>query len=144
MAYMLPLRYIRVGPDVSICATKIICMMSTKCYQARQTLKAQRESRTLINACGKMKAKTAIFMDNGVVISSPLTVQRLQTAIEKSNAKDQNFTPGGSKRLKVYDIMDPQPDSSQSQVQQMEVIDYEEEQDEEEIESDEASSAEQI
>lgn len=111
MAYMLPLRYIRVGPDVSICATKIAVMMSTKCYQARQTLKVERENKTLINACGKLKAKTAIFLDNGTVVSSPLTIARLQTAIDKANSKaTDSASPKYQRGLKVYDIADPQPD----------------------------------
>lgn len=62
-------------------------MMSTQSFQARQTIKKQKRAGTLINACGKSAAKTAIFLDNGTVISSPLTVTRLLTAIEKHTAR---------------------------------------------------------
>lgn len=62
--------------------------MSTDSYQARQTLKAEKKAGTLINAAGRAKTLSAIYLDNGTVVSSPLTVQRLLTAIDKANAKE--------------------------------------------------------
>jgi hypothetical protein len=83
--------------------------MSTEIYQARQTIAAERKAGTLINAAGNEKAKTAIFLDNGSVVASPLKVSRIMTLIERSNEKAQTRM---SKRLRVYDVVDPEPDEN--------------------------------
>lgn len=108
MGYMLPLRFIKVSskPTVSICATRIVAMMSTDIYQARRTIHDEKKAGSLINACGNTAAKTAILLDNGVVVSSPLSISVLMNAIEKSNAK---AAAKSSKRLKVYDVYDEDP-----------------------------------
>ena len=114
MAYLIPLRFIKVSNkrndakqfDVAICATRVVALMSTEIYQARRTLRDEKKSGTLINACGTQAAKTAIFMDNGSVVASPLSVKVLLHAIEKSNAK---AVPGQTVRLKVYDVEDENP-----------------------------------
>lgn len=118
MGYMLPLRFIRVSQkrsdngqfDVAICATRIVAMMSTETFQARRTIKEEKKSGTLINAAGREAVKTAIFLDNGSVVASPLTVNRLLTAIEKSNLKEPDISRSDKqKRIKVYDISDEEP-----------------------------------
>lgn len=114
MGYMLPLRFIKVSNkrsdkkqyDVAICATRIVALMSTELYQARRTLADEKKAKTLINACGTQAAKTAIFLDNGSVVSSPLTIPVLLNAIEKSNSKAK---AKDSVRLKVYDVFDEDP-----------------------------------
>lgn len=109
--YQLPLRFIKVSEDVSICATRIVAMMSTNCHQARRTIKDEKQAGTLINAAGRGKANTAIFLDNGSVIASPLTIPRLLSAIEKSNYKRVNPNKFvRSSRLRVYDMDDEEPD----------------------------------
>ena len=85
--------------------------MSTNAYQARRTIKDEKQAGTLINAAGRAKANTAIFLDNGSVIASPLTVQRILSAIEKSNHKQVNpkkFKPPA--RMRVYEMDDEEPD----------------------------------
>ena len=85
MGYIVPLRFIRVSNkrsdnrqfDSCICATRIVAIMSTEIYQARKTIADERKNGTLINCCGSTKAKSAIFLDNGSVVSSPLSVKRL-------------------------------------------------------------------
>lgn len=108
MGYMLPLRFIRVSqkPAVSICATRIVAMMSTDIYQARRTIHDQKQSGTLINACGKGAAKTAIFLDNGSVVASPLSITVINSSIERSNMK---ASAKNNARLKVYDVYDEEP-----------------------------------
>ena len=67
MGYTVPLRFIRISSkrsdnrqfDVSICATRIIAIMSTEIYQARKVVSDERKNGTLINACGLSKAKSA-------------------------------------------------------------------------------------
>lgn len=109
MGYMLPLRFIKVSQkndgngqcDVAICATRIVAIMSTDAYQARRTIKDEKKAGTLINAAGKNAVKSAIFLDNGSVVASPLTVTRLMTAIEKSN-----FRKSRPKRRSVQETDD--------------------------------------
>lgn len=101
--YQVPLKFIRVSEDASICATRIVAMMSTESLQARRALKDERRAGTLVNAAGREQAKTAIFLDNGTVVASPLSIRRLMTAIDKANAK----SPGQlveKMHLKVYDV----------------------------------------
>lgn len=115
MGYTIPLRFIRISNkrsdnrqfDVSICATRIVAMMSTEISQARKAISDERKNGTLINGCGLTKAKTAIFLDNGTVVSSPLSVRRLMVRVDRSNDR------AGSrheKRMKVYDVYDGEPD----------------------------------
>ena len=108
--YQLPLRFIKLSPEVAICATRIVAIMDTKSFQARETLKTERKNGTLINACGRKVAETAVFLDNGTVVASPLTVTRILSAIERSNAKQSNPTKANeTKRLKVYEAVDEDP-----------------------------------
>ena len=120
MGYMLPLRFIKVAQksndngqcDVAICATRIVAIMSTEAYQARQTIKEEKKAGTQINAAGRNAVKSAIFLDNGTVIASPLTVSRLMTAIEKSNFKEAGASrTNQTVRIKVYDVADEEPDA---------------------------------
>ena len=108
--YQLPLRFIRLSPEVAVCATRIVAVMDTASFQARETIKTERKNGTLINACGRKPAETAVFLDNGTVIASPLTVTRIMSAIERSNAKQSNPTKANeTKRLKVYEAVDEDP-----------------------------------
>lgn len=115
MGYMLPLRFIKVSNrnldpkkqfDVTICATRIVAIMSTKSYQARRAIHDEKKSGTLINACGQAAAKSAIFLDNGTVVASPLSANVLLNAIERSNQ-----AAGVKKvaRMRVYDVYDGDP-----------------------------------
>ena len=132
MAYMLPLRFIKVSNkrndvkqfDVSICATRIVALMSTDIYQARRTLRDEKKAGTLLNACGTQAAKTVIFLDNGSVLASPLSVSVIMNSIEKSNQK------AGARqqaRLKVYDVYDSEPSPEEDEYDEMTYEDDEEE-----------------
>ena len=137
MGYMLPLRFIKVSnkPTVAICATRIVSMMSTDIYQARRTIHDEKKAGSLINACGTSAAKTAILLDNGVVVSSPLTIPVLINAIEKSNMK---ASAKNSARLKVYDVYDEEPSPEiDEMVSEISGFDEEDEEDFDEDEYDE-------
>ena len=131
MGYTIPLRFIRISQkhsdnrqfDVSICATRIVAIMSTEVFQARKTISDERKNGTLINGCGQAKAKSAIFLDNGSVVSSPLSVKRLMSIIEKSNSKDGTRL---DKRMRVYDVYDGQPDKDDDEIEDVSA-DYDEE-----------------
>lgn len=131
MGYTIPLRFIRISQkhsdnkqfDVSICATRIVAIMSTEVYQARKTISDERKNGTLINGCGQARAKSAIFLDNGSVVSSPLSVKRLMSIIEKSNSKDGTRL---DKRMRVYDVYDGQPDKDDDETDDVSA-DYDEE-----------------
>ena len=129
MAYMVPLRFIRISnkrsdnrqSDTAICATRIVAIMSTEIYQARKTITDERKNGTLINGCGLAKAKSAIFMDNGTVVSSPLSVKRLMAMIDKSSEKSGKTM---DKRMKVFDVYDDEPDEDDEEVSDM-TVEYE-------------------
>lgn len=125
MGYMLPLRFINVStkPTVSICATRIVAMISTDSYQARRTIHDEKKSGTLINACGTKAAKTAIFLDNGNVIASPKTITVLMNAIEKSNLKAASKSVA---RLRVYDVYDEEPSKDDEDIDEVSTYDDEE------------------
>ena len=109
MGYWLPLNFVKVSvgrsdnkqSDVAVCATRIVAIMSTDIYQARKTIAAEKKNGTLINAAGVNKAKSAVFLDNGSVIASPLTVKRLMSLIEKANDWQNNIR---TRKTKVYDV----------------------------------------
>ena len=84
--------------------------MSIGSYQARRTVTEERKAGTLVNAAGKQAVQSVIFLDNGTVIASPMSVNRLLTAIERSNFKQAGTK--FSRRLKVYDVTDEEPDPS--------------------------------
>lgn len=108
--YQIPLRYVKLSEDVAVCATRIVAIMSTAAHQARETIKTEKRNGTLVNACGRKPAESAVFLDNGTVIASPLTVNRILGAIERSNAKQSNPTKANeTKRLKVYEAVDEDP-----------------------------------
>ena len=119
MGYTIPLRFVRVSRkhsdtkqfDVSICATRIVAIMSTEIFQARKTIADERKAGTLINGCGTAKAKSAIFLDNGTVVSSPLSVARLMSLIEKSSDKANSQI---DKRMRAMDVYDEDPDEDDS------------------------------
>ena len=125
--YQLPLRFIKVSDDVSVCATRIVAMMSTNAYQARRTISDEKKAGTLINAAGRGKANTAIFLDNGSVIASPVTINRLMKAIEKASSKSEtpNAYTSISPRLRVYEatLEEPDPKEDVDEVSQEDVSD---------------------
>lgn len=109
MGYLLPLNFVKVSVgrsdnkqfDVAVCATRIVAIMSAEIYQARKTIASEKKNGTLINAAGINKVKSAVFLDNGSVIASPLTVRRLMTLIERANNWQDTLR---SKKVKVYDV----------------------------------------
>lgn len=137
MGYVVPLRFVRISQkhsdnrqfDVSICATRIVAIMSTEIFQARKTISDERKAGTLINGCGQAKAKSAIFLDNGSVVSSPLSVRRLMTLIEKSNSKAGTRL---DKRMRVYDVYDGEPNKDDDEIEDVDSL-YEEEYDEDDF-----------
>jgi regulator of extracellular matrix RemA (YlzA/DUF370 family) len=124
MSYTIPLRFIRISHkrsdnrqfDVAICATRIVAIMSTEIYQARKTISDERKNGTLINGCGLTKAQSAIFLDNGTVVTSPMKVKRLMALIEKSNEKAGSKL---DKRMRVYDVYDSEPNDDDEEMDEL-------------------------
>ena len=124
MGYTLPLRFIKVSKkrndtkqfDVAICATRIVAMMSTDIYQARRSISDKKKDGTLINAAGVNAAKTAIILDNGQIVASPLTVPVLMNSIAKSNERGVKRT--GS-RMRIYDVYDEEPNEDDEVVDEI-------------------------
>ena len=127
MSYTIPLRFVRISQkhsdnrqfDVSICATRIVAIMSTEIYQERKTISDERKAGTLINGCGQAKAKSSIFLDNGSVVSSPLSVKRLMSIIEKSNYKSGSRL---DKRMRVFDVYDGEANKDDEEVEDMDSL----------------------
>ena len=123
MAYMLPLRYVLlsdkhvdkftgevVGAEFAVCATRIVALMAMESYQARETVKKERRAGTLINAAGREKVESCVFLDNGSVIASPWPVKKIMKQIEKSNAKELRPSRANeTRRMKVYEVVDEPP-----------------------------------
>lgn len=141
MGYSLPVNFVKISRqrndgvgqfDSAVCITRIVAMMSTKIYQARKTITAERKAGTLINAAGVEKVKTAIFLDNGSVIASPLSVNTLLNAIERANIK---ANPNITRTMKVYDVPhgaedpDDEPEDELEDDDEDYEDDYEEEED---------------
>jgi len=113
MAYQIPLRYIKVSDNVAICATRIVAMMSTQTRQARETMKQEKINKNYVNGSGRLPAKTVIVLDNGTVVSSPLSIAILMQRIEKSNSKSLAPINGRTtRRMRVYDVIDEEPDEN--------------------------------
>lgn len=106
MGYMLPLKFIRVSDQMSICATRIIAIMSTHAYQARRLIRDEKAADTLLNAAGRDKVKSAIILDNGAVIASPFSVGQILGNISRADSKSTNakkIRMGSG--LKLYDVI---------------------------------------
>ena len=96
--------------DFAVCATRIVGVMSMDAYQARETVKRERRAGTLINAAGREAVLSCVFLDNGNVVASPLTVKKILSNIEKSNSKElKSRAAYETRRLKVYDVVDEEP-----------------------------------
>lgn len=112
--YQVPLRFVKISPDVAIMATRIVAIMSTSSFQARETVKREKRAGTLINGAGREAVKSAIFLDNGSVISSPYSVNKIMNAVAKANAKETD--PKGvnnTQRIKVVDtVFELEPEES--------------------------------
>ena len=108
------MRFVKISPDVAICATRIVAIMSTSSFQARETVKREKRAGTLINGAGREAVKSAVFLDNGSVISSPYSVNKIMNAVAKANAKETD--PKGvnnSQRIKVVDtVFEYEPEES--------------------------------
>ncbi len=115
--YQIPLRFVKISPDVAICATRIVAIMSTASYQARETIKREKRAGTLINGAGREAVKSAVFLDNGTVMSSPYSVGKLMNAIAKANAKETDSKGvNNSQRIKVVDqVFEFEPSESEEE-----------------------------
>lgn len=80
--------------------------MSTASHQARETLKQEKKSGTLINGSGRDKTESVIFLDNGSVIASPYTVNKIINDIARANAKDPHpRRTNETAQVRVYDAI---------------------------------------
>ena len=101
--------------------------MPTTNFQARETVKAEKRNKTLINAAGRDKVESAIMLDQGSVVASPLKVKTLLKAIEKSESNRVRGRRSEAQTIEVVipDGVEPDEDSLYSEV---EFIDNEEDQ----------------
>ncbi len=101
MGYFLPLRFIKVGPSCAICATRVVAVLGTEVFQAREAIKQERKAKTLINAAGRDKVKSAIFLDNGTVIASTMSPKQIMNQMDKQDLR-MNHRPRAYDNVEVY------------------------------------------
>lgn len=136
--YMLPLRFVTVGPNIAICATRIVSMVSYENNQARVVLKRERKAGNVLNACGRGGIRTVIFLDNGTLIASPRSVEWLINKIQEAETK---AIIGGQHRHKSNFIttrvpIDPEEPDEEDEALDLSITNEEEEDDLEDCEPD--------
>lgn len=107
--YQIPLRFIRVSKNVAICATRIVMMIdaSVPGSYGLNLLRAERREGRLIDATAHEKRRTAIILDNGLVIASARTVPEMMRRIEHANTKQSTAKMRSrTKRMMVYPTED--------------------------------------
>ena len=80
--------------------------MSAKFYQAKKILLEERRAGTLINGAGRRAVQSVILLDNGTVVASCFTMNKLLGNIAKANAKgteDVTLPKGNKVRLYIAD-----------------------------------------
>lgn len=100
--------------------------MSAKFYQAKRILLEERRAGTLINAAGRRAVQSVLLMDNGTVVASCFTMNKLLGNIAKANAKGSegvNTLPKGNKvRLYIADAEEITAESFPSEKQRVEEL----------------------
>ena len=139
MGYMLPLKFIRVSDQMSICATRIVAIMSTHAYQARRLIKEEKQADTLLNAAGRDKVRSAIILDNGAVVASPFSISRILSNIQRADGKNsQAKRITLSHGLKLYDVIPDEVDKAeQEDYPEIDAIDEEQKDEDIELEGEE-------
>lgn len=119
--YQIPLRFIRVSKNVAVCATRIVMMIDATVpgSYGHNLLRAERREGRLLDATAHEKRRTAIILDNGLVIASARTVPEMMRRIELSNTKQSTANMRNCpKRMAVYptedkkdafDVVDEEP-----------------------------------
>ena len=136
--YMLPLRFVTVGPNVAICATRIVSLVSYESNQARVVLKRERKAGNVLNASGRGGIRTVIFLDNGTLIASPRSVEWLINKIQEAETKT---IIGGQHRHKNNFIttrvpIDPEEPDEDDELLDLDITNEEEDDDHEDCEPD--------
>lgn len=107
--YQIPLRFIRISKNVAVCATRIIMMIDATVpgSYGHNLLRAERREGRLLDATAHEKRRTAIILDNGLVIASARTVPEMMRRIELSNTKQTTARMRSrTKRMLVYPTED--------------------------------------
>lgn len=107
--YQIPLRFIRISKNVTVCATRIVMMIDSTVVGSYgfNLLRTERREGRLIDATAHEKRRTAIILDNGLVIASARTVQELMRRVELSNTKQTTAKlRNRTKRMMVYPTED--------------------------------------
>ena len=102
--YQLPLKFIRVAPDLCVCATRVVAIMGIKMYQAKQTLKQERKAGTLINGAGRAAVKAILILDNGSVVSSPFSFTKLMNDLDKAISRVPGSDRISGSKVRAYDV----------------------------------------
>lgn len=81
MAYFLPLRMLKIGPEISIPIHRITLIGSINSYALRTLVLEHKKRKTLINASGREQTKSVVLLDNGAVCTSSYTANTLNKKV---------------------------------------------------------------
>lgn len=139
--YMLPLRFVTVGKELAICATRIVSLITYESNQARSVVKRERKAGNVINACGRGSIRTVIFLDNGTIVISPYSINRILNGIETANTQ---AVIGGQHYLNSRNFINARipidPEEPPTDEQQLDMNFYDDEQEDDEHEDCESDS----
>lgn len=110
MSYMIPLAFVRISPYMSICATRMVGMVSTDTLLGRRLIKEERKAKTLLNGAGKDPVKSAIIMDNGTIVASSYSIDMIKRNIVMANNKILGIKRKYTKRVEDVTEEDVVPD----------------------------------
>lgn len=106
MNYSLPLKFIKVSDDMTICATRIISIMSKNSKTARDIYAAERKNKTIVDGrgrCGKMMS--LIFLDNGAIVASEKTIPQLLNQLEDVQYRKHKISTD-DRIMRIFDIVE--------------------------------------
>lgn len=105
--YQLPLRFVRISPDASICATRIVAIISTTTLRGRKVLKQAKGDGHFLDLSSKKGVSTILILDNGTVIGSPYDLNKVMRQISYTNRLGlRKYTPDRGVQFQVYDVLE--------------------------------------
>lgn len=70
--YQVPLRFVSVGPDFTLCASRILCVFPARSNPGKEAYRRARIQERLYDARGGKSALSLILLDNDYVVASPI------------------------------------------------------------------------
>lgn len=81
MAYFIPIRMLKIGPEISIPVHRITLIGTSNSFTLKTLALEHKKKKTLINASGREVTKSIVLLDNGAVCTSSYTASYLNKKI---------------------------------------------------------------